>query len=122
MTTCSKCGSPMSEEDVICISCGARAEKNTSTPAPVQPSYQQPPQQPSQQPYQQPYQPSYEQPQEKPGLATAAIICAILFPLIGLILGLVGKKKYADPTLAKRCNIAVIIAIVMMVINFIAYL
>ena len=132
MKTCPKCGAEA--DGVFCINCGA-AINSEPAPAPVskpadvekpmgtpyqQPTQPQQPYYPPQQPVQQPYYPPAPQPQqEKSGLATAAIIFAFLIPLVGLILGIVGKKKYQSPELQKRCQTAIIISVVVWALSFI---
>ena len=130
MKTCPKCGAQA--DGIFCINCGAAVNSEPAAapaPQPQQPVQPQqpyyPPQQPvqPQQPYYPPQQPYYPaQPPvepEKPGMATAAIGFAFLIPLVGLILGIVGKKKYQSPELKKRCNTAIIISIVVWVLSFV---
>ena len=134
MKTCPKCGAQA--DGIFCLNCGAAVNSEPAAAAPAstsagndfkeksfgaapqQPTYTAP-QQPTYQAPQQPYYPQQPVQPEKPGMATAAIVFAFLFPLVGLILGIVGKKKYQTPELKKRCNTAIIISVVVWALSFI---
>ena len=132
MKTCPKCGAQA--DGIFCLNCGAAVNSEPApapTPSPVgndfkektfggsAPQQPQQPYYPPQQPVQQPYYPAQPPVQEKSGMATAAIIFAFLIPLVGLILGIVGKKKYQSPELQKRCQTAIIISVVVWALSFI---
>ena len=129
MKNCPKCGAPA--DGIFCLSCGAAVNSEPAAPTandfkgaapqqPQQPAQPQQPYYPPQPPVQQPYYPAQPPVEpEKPGMATAAIVFAFLIPLVGLILGIVGKKKYQSPELQKRCQTAIVISVVVWALSFI---
>ena len=70
--------------------------------------------------YQQP--PVYYQPpvqQEGGALSVCALVFAVIVPFVGLILGIIGVCRHNVPNLKKRCKIAIIISVIMMVVSLI---
>ena len=77
LTTCKECGQQVSDKAERCPHCGAAVQtyqQNLQTDV-----------------YQQPAQQTQE---ESPNFAIAAIICALTVFPVGLVLGIMGLKKY----------------------------
>ncbi|MBR6940534.1 MAG: zinc ribbon domain-containing protein [Clostridia bacterium] len=90
MKYCEKCGKEIDDNAVICPGCGASATVNAS--------------------------PITTAESENPKTARMAIGFAFLIPIVGIIMGIIGLKKYTDPKLKKQCIIAIPLAIVMMIV------
>ena len=88
---CRECGSRLSGSEAVCPNCGAPLN---ATPLPQQIS------------------PQTQPVPESGGLAVCAMVFALLCPPIGLILGIIGKKKYRIPTNTALCKAAVIISVI----------
>lgn len=92
MKYCSKCGHPLKDEAIICVSCGCQvADIHTGR-------YNR-------------YQ------EEKSTLATCAMVFAFLSPIVGFILGVIGVTKYSDFEFKQRSKNAIIISIVVWLIS-----
>ena len=87
---CSECGKAVPSGSQICPECGAP----TAPQAALMPA-----------------QPVADMP-ESGGLAVCAMVFSLLFPPIGLILGIIGRKKYRIPTNIALCKAAVIISVI----------
>lgn len=87
---CTECGKAVPSGSQICPSCGAP----TAPQAALMPA-----------------QPVADMP-ESGGLAVCAMVFSLLFPPIGLILGIIGRKKYRIPTNIALCKAAVIISVI----------
>lgn len=96
MKYCSKCGKELMDEAVICVNCGcAVANEQTANPTAVQN-------------------------RESSSTANCALIFAFLCPIVGLIIGIVGLRKYKDQRLRKRCTTAIVISIVIWILGLLA--
>lgn len=87
---CTECGKTVPSGSQICPECGAP----TAPQAALMPA-----------------QPVADMP-ESGGLAVCAMVFSLLFPPIGLILGIIGRKKYRIPTNIALCKAAVIISVI----------
>lgn len=86
MKYCEKCGKEIDNNAVVCPGCGASTAVNASPVTTTE--------------------------SENPKTARMAMGFAFLLPIVGIILGIIGLKKYSDPKLKKQCIIAIPVAIV----------
>ena len=135
MKFCPKCGKEVLDDAIVCFECGnqfgsvQQPAQAASQPAPQAiPQQHQGYAQPMNQGYAQPMNPGYAQPnrppvypaygqpmyqnpapvkpQESQGIAIAALVCAFFFWPAGLILGIMGLKKYEKGSSSKTMSIA----------------
>lgn len=96
---CSKCGSEINGQSVICPVCGCPTDNNALSTAQQSTSA-----------------PKLEN-DESTGLATCALVFSFLMPIVGLICGIAGIVKYKSENLKKKCIIAIPISIVVWIIS-----
>ena len=98
MAHCESCGKEVTSKERFCTNCGAINENYVdpaATSANVITS-------------------------ENPVLGILAIVFAIFNPIVGLIISIVGLKRYVTHVNLKKCRIGLWLSIVMWVLQFIA--
>lgn len=94
MKFCQKCGKELFDEAVICTGCGCSCAPQQSNAYNSNVVSNQVPD------------------QESSSTANCALLFAFLMPIIGVILGIVGVRKYKNPTYKTRCIVAIIVSVV----------
>lgn len=90
---CSECGHPLNAGESACPNCGAPVS-DAAMPVEAMPA------------------PTAAGLPESGALAVCAMVFSILFPPIGLILAVIGSKKYIIPMNRKLCFAALIISVI----------